>query len=509
MKKNYLLSLLCLGLASMTTQAEVYTFVADGHSTIYGNYNGNGTVTNLPIGFYNRLLTTPDASVAPQKSVTKAFVSDGVMIEEVESPNATGTVVYAGAYRIAKNTVLKVTPAAGTSITGIKARAQVINYGGGAKSTQFCFVNPETFQATAEEFTMTKADTTQTWNGSKAEPFLISPCKSEGNYIIRASWIEFTTAGTSTQTALPVCSAKRPTIAKSEKISFSCPTDGAKIYYTVSYDGSEMMPTTESTLYEGPFSIENDAIVRAIAVKEGMSASFPTYNEFYLLPDGVSEPVTFDFTKITSLKDVDGNDVAFDTYPVGTSGSGNIYLRETDTQEGVVLSCDGILIDANEYAKNCNLYLSGAYGNTVEMRLLKSGSGVTVTAPEGKNIKAFYVEACNLGDEFQFAIVESAGTEKNAELKRSPVTPARLVWSATDGEKVTNLKLKNPGESTYFIDKFHVYLDTPSGINDITVDNNENAPVEYYNLQGVRVENPANGLYIRYQGTKASKVFVK
>lgn len=47
-----------------------------------------------------------------------------------------------------------------------------------------------------------------------------------------------------------------------------------------------------------------------------------------------------------------------------------------------------------------------------------------------------------------------------------------------------------------------------SGVSDIAVDN-ENAPVEYFNLQGVRVENPSNGLYIRRQGNVATKVLVK
>lgn len=36
----------------------------------------------------------------------------------------------------------------------------------------------------------------------------------------------------------------------------------------------------------------------------------------------------------------------------------------------------------------------------------------------------------------------------------------------------------------------------------------ENAPVEYFNLQGVRVENPSNGLYIRRQGNKVTKVII-
>ena len=48
-----------------------------------------------------------------------------------------------------------------------------------------------------------------------------------------------------------------------------------------------------------------------------------------------------------------------------------------------------------------------------------------------------------------------------------------------------------------------------TGVDDVTV-NDENAPVEYYNLQGVRVENPAPGqLYIKRQGSKATKVLFR
>lgn len=47
-----------------------------------------------------------------------------------------------------------------------------------------------------------------------------------------------------------------------------------------------------------------------------------------------------------------------------------------------------------------------------------------------------------------------------------------------------------------------------SGIEDIDAAAN-NAPVEYYNLQGVRVANPANGLYIRRQGSTATKVLIR
>lgn len=47
-----------------------------------------------------------------------------------------------------------------------------------------------------------------------------------------------------------------------------------------------------------------------------------------------------------------------------------------------------------------------------------------------------------------------------------------------------------------------------TGVNDIISDD-ENAPVEYFNLQGVRVANPENGVFIVKQGKKVSKVVLK
>ncbi len=56
--------------------------------------------------------------------------------------------------------------------------------------------------------------------------------------------------------------------------------------------------------------------------------------------------------------------------------------------------------------------------------------------------------------------------------------------------------LKSPSE--YILDTSVV------GIEEIGVD--ANAPVEYYNLQGVKVANPENGIFIKKQGNKTTKV---
>ena len=47
-----------------------------------------------------------------------------------------------------------------------------------------------------------------------------------------------------------------------------------------------------------------------------------------------------------------------------------------------------------------------------------------------------------------------------------------------------------------------------AGVQGVAVDN-ANAPVEYFNLQGVRVANPENGLYIRRQGNKVEKIIIR
>lgn len=47
--------------------------------------------------------------------------------------------------------------------------------------------------------------------------------------------------------------------------------------------------------------------------------------------------------------------------------------------------------------------------------------------------------------------------------------------------------------------------ETTGGIENVE-NNDANAPVEYYNLQGVKVANPENGIFIRVQGGNATKV---
>ena len=103
------------------------------------------------------------------------------------------------------------------------------------------------------------------------------------------------------------------------------------------------------------------------------------------------------------------------------------------------------------------------------------------------------------GGEF---IAETSLTTKDAEWTEYSLGIAggtantTITISAVDGSK-----------NRFFLDEVIVMASTEdkvTGIEDTMVD--ENAPVEYYNLQGVKVANPENGIFIKKQGAKATKV---
>lgn len=52
------------------------------------------------------------------------------------------------------------------------------------------------------------------------------------------------------------------------------------------------------------------------------------------------------------------------------------------------------------------------------------------------------------------------------------------------------------------------FVPDQSAIDNIVADD-ANAPVEYFNLQGVKVQNPENGLYIKRQGKTVEKVVIR
>ena len=87
-----------------------------------------------------------------------------------------------------------------------------------------------------------------------------------------------------TQTvATPTFSPAGGEYTTTQSVAISCATDGATVYYTL--DGNE--PTTNSSVYSAPISIEETTTVKAFAVKDGMnksSVASATYTIITLIP---------------------------------------------------------------------------------------------------------------------------------------------------------------------------------------------------------------------------------
>lgn len=69
--------------------------------------------------------------------------------------------------------------------------------------------------------------------------------------------------------ATPVFSLESGYYTEEQTLTIATETEDAQIYYTL----DDTTPTTESTLYEGPITLNETVTVKAIAVKEGMSNS--------------------------------------------------------------------------------------------------------------------------------------------------------------------------------------------------------------------------------------------
>lgn len=98
---------------------------------------------------------------------------------------------------------------------------------------------------------------------------------------------------------------------------------------------------------------------------------------------------------------------------------------------------------------------------------------------------------------------------KPSRVKTLAESPAK--WSPNDGTAAGNV---DPTATTRVAYTVAVPLNQTTGVEDIVSDRvgeeeDTDAPVYYYNLQGVRVQNPEHGIYIRVQGKKATKHYIR
>lgn len=282
-------------------------------------------------------------------------------------------------------------------------------------------------------------------------------------------------------------------VAEGTLVSISCETEGAEIHYTV--DGSE--PTADSPVYTEEFPINADMTVQAIAMKEGMENSSIAVAE-YTIKANADNVASFLFNNPSTLNPSLLPDVATVKLEVEAGSeqyfadNANYYFKATD----VPFSNGNVTVTVTtDYTAD-----DGSAKNATDGRVYyQSGGAIQLRAYKNATITIASVDPQNLitAIKFGFNNTSSAGQFSPA------LTDGE--WSAAEGAASVKFTLAG----TVQINTIDVTCQNKlSGVENVAEENTD-APVEYYNLQGVRVINPENGLYIRRQGNNVTKVIIR
>lgn len=125
--------------------------------------------------------------------------------------------------------------------------------------------------------------------------------------------------------------------------------------------------------------------------------------------------------------------------------------------------------------------------------MILSGKGMTVAEMPGRNREAAAKISAQDSSAYSFVVDGGNPLIYNAGLSVDESTYNMIAGSAKFEPFVTNSITLSPSSNI------------ETGISDINPDANE---AEYYNLQGIRVDNPQQGIYIRRQGNKTTKVIL-
>ncbi len=271
------------------------------------------------------------------------------------------------------------------------------------------------------------------------------------------------------------------------QITIECETPGATIYYTT----DETAPSASSQEYTGELTFTEDVTIKAIAVKDGMLDS-DVATATYTLKVAGQETATFDFTATGNASTLTTSTIA--ASKENTADASNILTGATFTNGPIELQI-------------------GKGNGTSHPRWWIENSGNDIRAYQNNEI---VVKVCEDGYRIE-SIEYSQISGSNGWASSWTVVPADGAWSGKKWTAPADSKLNQvsmiPAGASRIAKVNVVYVEDSgavSGIEDLDVDNS-NAPVEYYNLQGIRIsaDNLTPGIYIRRQGSDVVKVLVK
>ena len=283
----------------------------------------------------------------------------------------------------------------------------------------------------------------------------------------------FPTKIESSKVFAPKFSLENGSYYEGTELTITCDTEGATIVYTIN-DGEITEEVAPVTLF-----LTEDMSIEAYATLAGMTDSDVVEAEYTVKPiEGTSAMFNFsaeEFGNITCVPAI------------------NSYPGENATNiDNTVMTVNGVSLSFTKGTSNTSLYVSDH-----TLRVYQNGGSITVAVPAQYYLTKITI--AHPGSNYSgFVAPENIGIMNDAKDEwTNPVkTDYREVTLTADGgnSRINSITVE--------------FDDISTGVDEVAADS-ENAAVEYYNLQGVRVENPTTGLYIKRQGSTVTKVLVK
>ena len=315
--------------------------------------------------------------------------------------------------------------------------------------------------------------------------------------------IQVTTAGGEVveKVVTPVFDPAAGVIFAGTPVTITCATEGADIHYTI--DGTE--PTADSALYTEPVVISENATLKAIAIKEGLEASSVATAEYTIF---TYEPSGF-------LGE-------FNTFNIGkTNTKYGTYKNATGwTAENCAIVSGNDTPDANENPQYAFI------GDAKTLAPVLNGKTTTVgklTSPVLDNgIKDLSFSYGLPYSDTKLDITVNIYAQDTTLVKTGKLAPESVTKQTAysysldnidyDGKFIVEIVNNCPSDATSNKDRTAIWNLTWTAYSsaiDAVEAAEADAPAEFYNLQGVRVTAPANGIFIRRQGTKVEKVVIR
>lgn len=296
----------------------------------------------------------------------------------------------------------------------------------------------------------------------------------------------------------PVFTPGAGAVLAGTKVSIATTTEGASIHYTV--DGTE--PTADSALYTEPIEVSEAMTIKAIAVKEGAEDSEVVAAEYTIREAGAYKGDFDSFNNATANN-------KYGTYTNATGWTAENSAILSGNEEGAKDNNPKFAFIGDQYTLAPTLNGKITAPGKLTSPVLSDGIG-TLTFDYGFAFADSQVK-------LNIQILDAEGKEVASDVLEKTELEKQTAYSYShDFNQAGDFKVIITNECLTGTDKnidrvsiWHLtWTGYTTGVENVVVEGAD-APVEYFNLQGVRVAAPEAGIFIRRQGNKVEKVVIR